>query len=366
MSQYDFGTIDPYVDDGVTLADMLNNWRDAIHSWHRGAGRPSYAVPGMLWINDSAGPTNWMVYAYMGPGAGDVLLWAYDTTTGAFTFGNPAQMASAILLAQAAATPSVRWNATANPADAKAWRATTMADGKLHFGAYTDAGAEIGSGITMTRDGKLIADLSAGTGIAAGCFIGTAPPASPTVGQQWWKSDEGVTYVYYDDGNSTQWVPATAATTTILQAPSLYDKLTLAQPALGGGYTDLTVPMTITQGGQVPWPGGAIKSFTAKNPANPIEVDVTLIHGAGGAAVTIVSALFIDGANNAVQQAIFTCNAQWFGPTRILWRGVLSGGAHTFQVRWGANSGSYLLRNDGTVLTNTGAACTILIREVTN
>lgn len=32
MSQYDFGTIDPYVDDGVTLADMLNNWRDAVHS----------------------------------------------------------------------------------------------------------------------------------------------------------------------------------------------------------------------------------------------------------------------------------------------------------------------------------------------
>ena len=207
MSQYDFGTIDPYVDDGVTLADMLNNWRDAVHSWHRGAGRPSYAVPGMLWINDSGGPTQWLVYAYLGPAAGDILLWAYDTTTGAFTFGNPSQLASAILLAQAAASPSVRWNATGNAVDAKAWRAITMPDGKLHFGAFTDAGAEIGAGITMTRDGKLIADISQATGASGAVWVGTAPPPAPTVNQLWWRSDTGVMFIYYNDGTSTQWVP---------------------------------------------------------------------------------------------------------------------------------------------------------------
>ena len=82
MSQYDFGTIDPYTDDGVTLADMLNNWRDAIHSWHRGPARPSYAVPGMAWINDVGGPTDWQVMVYMGPAIGDVPWFSYDTTTG--------------------------------------------------------------------------------------------------------------------------------------------------------------------------------------------------------------------------------------------------------------------------------------------
>jgi hypothetical protein len=125
--------------------------------------------------------------------------------------------------------------------------------------------------------------------------------------------------------------------------------------------------MQITQGAQVPWPGGAgaVKSFTAVDPTRPIEVDVTLIHGAGGVAISISSALFIDGGVNAVQQSVFTCNAQWFGPSRILWRGVLSAGPHTFQVRWGAGSGSYLLRNDGTVL-GPAHACTIAIREVAN
>jgi hypothetical protein len=81
--QYDFGTIDPYVVDGVQLASMLNNWRDALHTMHRGAARPAYAQPGMMWINDTGGPTNWLVRVYLGPSIGDVTLWSYNTTTGA-------------------------------------------------------------------------------------------------------------------------------------------------------------------------------------------------------------------------------------------------------------------------------------------
>jgi len=89
MSQYDFGTIDPYVVDGVQLADMLNNWRDAIHSWHRSGTRPSYAVPGMMWINDSGGASNWVVNVYLGGSVGDKPLFNYNTTTGAITWAAP-------------------------------------------------------------------------------------------------------------------------------------------------------------------------------------------------------------------------------------------------------------------------------------
>ena len=149
----------------------------------------------------------------------------------------------------------------------------------------------------------------------------------------------------------------------VLTAPSIYDKLTTAQPADAGGYT-WTVPMTITQGSQVPWPGGAIKSFTAADPTRPIEVDVSLVHGAGAATNTVISALFIDGATNAVQESAVGLFAQSIAVSRILWRGVLSAGAHTFQVRWCGSTGSYLLRNDSTVFTGSGIACTIAIREV--
>ena len=88
MSQFDFGTMDPYVVDGVQLADSLNQWRDALHGMHRGASRPPYAVAGMMWINDSAGATNWVVNIYLGPPVGDKALFSYDTTSGAVTWNS--------------------------------------------------------------------------------------------------------------------------------------------------------------------------------------------------------------------------------------------------------------------------------------
>ena len=39
-------------------------------------------------------------------------------------------------------------------------------------------------------------------------YIGDGPPASPVVGQTWWESDTGNMFVYFNDGNSSQWVPA--------------------------------------------------------------------------------------------------------------------------------------------------------------
>ena len=40
--------------------------------------------------------------------------------------------------------------------------------------------------------------------------VGPTAPATPAVGDLWWRNDpDGVLFVYYDDGNSQQWVPAT-------------------------------------------------------------------------------------------------------------------------------------------------------------
>ena len=44
------------------------------------------------------------------------------------------------------------------------------------------------------------------TNVASYIYIGDAPPVSPVVGQQWWRSSDGNTYLYFDDGNSRQWV----------------------------------------------------------------------------------------------------------------------------------------------------------------
>jgi hypothetical protein len=50
-------------------------------------------------------------------------------------------------------------------------------------------------------------------------FVGDNPPPAPVVGQTWWESDTGNTFVYYDDGNTQQWVPAHVGAVSI-DAPS--------------------------------------------------------------------------------------------------------------------------------------------------
>ena len=44
------------------------------------------------------------------------------------------------------------------------------------------------------------------TGSKGTTFIGDSPPASPVNGDTWFDSSEGIRYVYYADGTSSQWV----------------------------------------------------------------------------------------------------------------------------------------------------------------
>jgi hypothetical protein len=76
MSQFDLGTIDPNTKDGASLATDLNSWRSALHSSHRGATVPDYAIAGMLWVDDSAG-ANWELKFY--DGADWISLFTIDT-----------------------------------------------------------------------------------------------------------------------------------------------------------------------------------------------------------------------------------------------------------------------------------------------
>lgn len=56
MAQFDFGVMDPDAISGAELADILNDWRDAMYSMHRGTSRPSYAIAGFTYLNTSATP----------------------------------------------------------------------------------------------------------------------------------------------------------------------------------------------------------------------------------------------------------------------------------------------------------------------
>ena len=47
---------------------------------------------------------------------------------------------------------------------------------------------------------------SGGSGGGGSITISDTPPASPAAGALWWESDTGNEYIYYNDGNSSQWV----------------------------------------------------------------------------------------------------------------------------------------------------------------
>lgn len=339
MSQYDFGTIDPYVADGVALANMLNSWRDAIHSWHRGAARPSYIVPGMMWVNDSGGPTQWLVQVYMGATVGDIVLFVYDTTTGGVQIG-ATQMTVALLLAQANASPSMRWNATGNAANVKAWRATVPVAGTLRFGAYNDAGVEIG-GITFNRDGKLIADLSLATGLPpSGVFIGIAPPPTPAPGQQWWKSDDGLMYVYYDDGNSQQWVPvAPTAAGSILQR-KVFQTGAMTGPVGALIPNDNTIPQ-ITEGQEF-----MTVAITPLRAASFLDVTAVVNCSRSVPGGNVLGALFRDATPDAFATASvmgIQAGSTGGGTTQLIVKGRVAAGstaATTVRFRAGGDTAS--------------------------
>ena len=48
----------------------------------------------------------------------------------------------------------------------------------------------------------------------ASIFVGDAPPTTPGENQLWWNSNNGRMYLYYDDGNTVQWVETSPGVTT--------------------------------------------------------------------------------------------------------------------------------------------------------
>ena len=61
-----------------------------------------------------------------------------------------------------------------------------------------------GNGVTYKWNGTLWVASGGGASIS----VSDTPPASPAAGAMWWNSVLGAMFIYYNDGNTTQWVPA--------------------------------------------------------------------------------------------------------------------------------------------------------------
>ena len=90
MSQSDFGNLSSPLSGTALINTYLEPWRDALHSCHKGNSRPSYAVAGTIWINDTTTP--WILNCY--EGADDISLGTINPSTNLFTPANAAPTAS--------------------------------------------------------------------------------------------------------------------------------------------------------------------------------------------------------------------------------------------------------------------------------
>ena len=65
-----------------------------------------------------------------------------------------------------------------------------------------------GSGVLVNWNGPQL-QLTASAG-GASVSVNQNPPVSAIQGDLWWDTDDANMYVYYDDGTTQQWVPATS------------------------------------------------------------------------------------------------------------------------------------------------------------
>ena len=95
--------------------------------------------------------------------------------------------------------------------------------------------------IYIKDSGNSIIDLSA-AGAGASVSIGATPPGSPSSGDLWWNSESSALFIWYQDGDSNQWVStsfgARGATGTAGTAgDDAYVYIAYASDASGTGFT---------------------------------------------------------------------------------------------------------------------------------
>lgn len=81
MSQYDFGNLESPVSGTQLINTHLEPFRDALHSSHIGSSRPSYAVAGMIWVDNTTTP--YVVNFF--DGTDDIQIGTVNATTNIFT-----------------------------------------------------------------------------------------------------------------------------------------------------------------------------------------------------------------------------------------------------------------------------------------
>lgn len=191
-------------------------------------------------------------------------------------------------------------------------------------------------------DGQKWVPNSAGTGTVT---ISDTPPASPTVGSFWFDSVGVQLYVYYNDGNSSQWVPANNQALggfLALAGGTMTGPLTLA-----GAATAANQPVTLAQLHTLP----TMQRFTSGSgtytPAAGVAwIRVRMVAGGGGGGGVVSGAPGTVGGNTSF--GAWTTIGGGGGGAGVATPGVASAGPGGGQNTSGANgTGTLVVRVAG-------------------
>jgi hypothetical protein len=154
--------------------------------------------------------------------------------------------------------------------------------------------------------------------------VSDAPPANPTVGQFWWRSSNGQLYVYYDDGNTKQWVQAVPGVT-----------------AANEPFQFITADMSLRSSG-----AGAV-AMNAKADGSGINAVTIASNGSLSAAASITTA----GSFVANQNFQSSTTAIIMGPTG-------AGNVYLRPSGVGSATGQFVVSNTGLATASYRVTCT--------
>ena len=142
-------------------------------------------------------------------------------------------------------------------------------------------------------------------GAGSSVTIGVSPPSSPTPapGDMWWDSDDADLHVYYNDGNSAQWVSVTSSAALKGQTGDKGDKGQKGELNDKGQKGETGAVAAKGQKGEIGATGGSGGTGSPGDKGQKGEV------GAGGA--TGIPSGFIgmwSGAANAIPSGWYLCN----------------------------------------------------------
>jgi hypothetical protein len=90
------------------------------------------------------------------------------------------------------------------------------------------------SGVTYQWNGTLWLPI----GGTQALYVGDTPPPSPGPNQLWWNSTNGQLFLWYNDGNTTQWVPAMPTLPVGVPSPLGWRQVGRIVPAAGQATVD--------------------------------------------------------------------------------------------------------------------------------